>query len=64
MLKDRNFFIATTTMFVLGFVLYSSTMRLPVFLQTLMGYTAMKSGLVLSPGGFAVIALMPAVGSW
>jgi DHA2 family multidrug resistance protein len=50
-------------MFVLGFVLYASTMLLPIFLQTLMGYDALTSGLVLSPGGFAVILLMPLVGT-
>ena len=51
MLKDRNFMLATFTMFMLGFVLYGSTVLLPLMLQTLMGYTAMLSGLVLSPGG-------------
>ena len=62
MLKDRNFCLSTGTMFVLGFVLYASTMLLPLFLQTLLGYTAMQSGLVLSPGGMAIIVLMPIVG--
>jgi DHA2 family multidrug resistance protein len=62
LLRDRNFSMATGTMFVLGFVLYGSTMLLPIFLQTLMGYTALLSGLVLSPGGVAVILLMPLVG--
>ena len=51
LLKERNFPISTVTMFMLGFVLYGSTMLLPLFLQTLLGYTAMLSGLVLSPGG-------------
>jgi DHA2 family multidrug resistance protein len=61
MLKERNFFLATFTMFMLGFVLYGSTMLLPIFLQTLMGYTAMLSGLVLSPGGFVVLLMLPLV---
>ena len=30
---------------------------LPLFLQTLLGYTAMLSGLVLSPGGLVVVRL-------
>jgi DHA2 family multidrug resistance protein len=62
MLKDRNFALSTLTMFLLGFVLYASTMLLPVFVKTLLGYTAMQSGLVLSPGGLAIIVLMPVVG--
>ena len=62
LLRDRNFAISTVTMFLLGFVLYGSTMLLPVFLQTLLGYTALRSGMVMSPGGIAVLLLMPLVG--
>ncbi|HTQ55243.1 MAG TPA: DHA2 family efflux MFS transporter permease subunit [Bryobacteraceae bacterium] len=62
MLQNRNFAISTATMFLLGFVLYGSTMLLPVFLQTLLGYTAMRSGLVLSPGGLVIAFSMPLVG--
>jgi DHA2 family multidrug resistance protein len=62
LLKERNFLIATMTMFMLGVVLYGSTALLPIFLQTLLGYTALLSGLVLSPGGFLVIILLPVVG--
>jgi DHA2 family multidrug resistance protein len=35
---------------------------LPLFLQTLLGYTAMLSGMVLSPGGIAICICMPFVG--
>ena len=62
LLKERNFLIATLTMFMLGVVLYGSTALLPIFLQTLLGYTALLSGLVLSPGGILVIFLLPVVG--
>jgi MFS transporter, DHA2 family, multidrug resistance protein len=62
MLKDRNFAIATGAMFLLGFVLYSSTAMLPIYLQTLMGYNATTSGEVISPGGIAIILMMPLVG--
>jgi len=61
-LKDRNYMLATVSMLVLGFVLYGSTALLPLFLQTLLGYTAMLSGLVLSPGGLVVLLCMPLVG--
>lgn len=61
-LKERNFTLATASMLVLGFVLYGSTTLLPLLLQTLLGYTAMLSGLVLSPGGVAICVLMPVVG--
>jgi DHA2 family multidrug resistance protein len=62
LLKDRNFCVATCTMFLVGFVLYGSTMLLPIFLQTMLGYTALLSGLALSPGGVVVLILMPLVG--
>ena len=62
LLKNRNFLLATVTMFLLGFVLYGSTALLPIFLQTLLGYTALLSGLVLSPGGIVVVIMLPLVG--
>jgi DHA2 family multidrug resistance protein len=62
MLKDRNFLVATFTMFMLGFVLYGSTVLLPLMLQTLMGYTALLSGLVLSPGSLFTLLALPLVG--
>ena len=61
-LKERNYMLCTVSMLVLGFVLYGSTALLPLFLQTLLGYTALLSGLVLSPGGIAICLLMPLVG--
>jgi DHA2 family multidrug resistance protein len=61
-LKERNFALATASMLVLGFVLYGSTALLPLFLQTLLGYTAMLSGMVLSPGGIVICVAMPLVG--
>jgi len=61
-LKERNFTLATLSMLVLGFVLYGSTALLPLFLQTLLGYTAMLSGMVLSPGGIVICFCMPFVG--
>jgi len=61
-LKERNYMLATVSMLVLGFVLYASTALLPLFLQTLLGYTAMLAGMVLSPGGIVVLFCMPLVG--
>ena len=61
-LKERNFTLATLSMLVLGFVLYGSTTLLPLLLQTLLGYTALLSGLVLSPGGLVICVCMPIIG--
>ena len=40
LLKDRDFALSTVNMFALGFVLYGSTTAMPLFLQSLLGYTA------------------------
>jgi len=62
MLRDRNFAISTLAMFFLGFVMYSSTVLIPQFLQQLMGYTAELAGSALSPGGAVIMMMMPVVG--
>jgi DHA2 family multidrug resistance protein len=62
LLKERNFAVAVFTMYILGFVLYGTTVLLPILLQTLLGYTAMQSGLVLLPGGALMMLAMPFVG--
>jgi DHA2 family multidrug resistance protein len=63
LLSARNFGVGNLLMFMLGFVLLGSTALLPLFVQTLLGYTATDAGLVISPGGFAIMALMPVVGA-
>jgi DHA2 family multidrug resistance protein len=60
--RDRTFGISNLLMFMLGFALLGSTLLLPLFSQTLLGYTAQQAGLALMPGGFAIILLLPLVG--
>ena len=62
LLKDKNFFAANVVMFVVGFILYTTTSLLPQLVQSLLGYTATIAGLVITPGGFALMVLMPLVG--
>ena len=62
LLRDRGFAAANILMFMLGALLLGSTALLPLFMQSLLGYTAMDAGLVLSPGGLVIMALMPIVG--
>lgn len=61
-LKDRTFSAGTFLMTMLGFVLYSSLVLLPIFLQTLLGYPALQAGLALSPRGLGSMAMMPVAG--
>jgi MFS transporter, DHA2 family, multidrug resistance protein len=60
--KNRNYATSNILMFLLGCVLLGSTVLIPQFLQTLMGYTAQSAGEVLTPGGFAILLLLPMVG--
>jgi len=60
--KNRTFGISFLLMFVLGFALFGTTVLIPQFTQTLLGYTAERAGLAISPGGFTVMLMMPLVG--
>lgn len=61
-LKDRNFRSCTLIIFCAFGVLYANTTSLPGLLQSLFGYDATTSGLVLSPAGIFAIAMLFMVG--
>ena len=63
LLKNRNFGTAVFFSFILGIVLFGSTVLIPQFLQTSLGYTAERAGMALSPGGIALIFMMPVAGA-
>jgi MFS transporter, DHA2 family, multidrug resistance protein len=60
----KSFNVATTNLMflMLGAALFSSTVLMPQLLQTLMGYTAQKAGMVLSAGALVVLVVLPMVG--
>ena len=60
--RDRSFAIGNSMMFMLGFILLGTTLLLPLFTQTMLGYTAEKAGLALMPGGLVILSSMPLVG--
>jgi MFS transporter, DHA2 family, multidrug resistance protein len=60
--KNLNFLGANFMMFVLGLIYFSSLVVMPQFLQTLLGYTAETSGLVLSGGSAVLLLTMPLIG--
>jgi DHA2 family multidrug resistance protein len=62
LLGERNLGMSSLIMLLFGSTLYGSTMLLPLFMQTLLGYTALLSGLAISPGGIVIFLLMPLVG--
>ena len=60
--RSFNFATANLMMFVLGILLFAGLVMMPQFLQTLVGYTSQIAGLAISPGGLALLLLMPIVG--
>ncbi len=60
--KDRNFAMGCVLIGAMGMILYASAVLIPQFSQQQLGYTALLSGLILSPGGVVVIILIPIVG--
>ena len=62
LLKNRNFGTAVGFQFVLGMVLFSTTVLIPQFLQGLMGYTAERAGMALSAGALVLMVMMPVAG--
>jgi DHA2 family multidrug resistance protein len=61
-LKNRNFATGVGLITLVGLVLYGTTAAIPIYLQTLMGYTALESGMTLSPRGLAAFATTIVVG--
>jgi DHA2 family multidrug resistance protein len=59
---NRDFAVGTTVAVLYGFTLYGVTALLPLFLQTLLGYSALDSGLAVSPRGIGSIVSMVLVG--
>ncbi len=60
--RDRTFSLGTSIMFLFGFVLYSSLTLVPLYVQTLLQYSATDAGVVISPRGLAVMATMGIAG--
>ena len=62
MFKNFNFAGACLMLFMLGILLFSSLVLMPLFLQTLLGYTSELAGLALSAGGLLLLLETPFVG--
>ena len=62
LLRNRNFGTAVFLQLILGMVLFGSTVLIPQYLQNLLGYSAERAGMVLSPGGFMLMFMMIVAG--
>ncbi|HKV62577.1 MAG TPA: DHA2 family efflux MFS transporter permease subunit [Candidatus Acidoferrum sp.] len=62
MFKNFNFASSNLMFFMFGVMLFSSLVLMPLFLQTLVGYTSELAGFALSAGGLVVLFEMPLMG--
>jgi DHA2 family multidrug resistance protein len=62
-LKDGNLRIGTVMCFILGFGLYGSTLIIPIYTQSVLGWTATDAGLLLIPGSITTALMMPFIGT-
>jgi len=60
--KNLNFATSSVMMFMVGAASFSTTVLMPQFLQSLMGYTAQSAGMVLSAAAVVLLIELPLVG--
>ena len=61
--RNISFSTGNLVMFMGFFNLFASIVLLPIYLQTLMGYTSFLAGFVLGPGGIATLISLPIAGA-
>lgn len=60
--RDKNFLFGNLVMFFTFINLFGSIILLPIYVQSLMGYTAFLAGLVLGPAGVIQLLAFPISG--
>jgi MFS transporter, DHA2 family, multidrug resistance protein len=60
--RDRNFALGCLLIGLFGGVIYGVVTLLPLFYQTLLGYSAASAGWAVSPRGIGAICIMPIIG--
>lgn len=61
-LKNGNLRIGTAMSFILGFGLYGSTFIVPLYTQSILGWTALQSGALMIPAALTTAFMMPIIG--
>lgn len=61
-LKNGNLRIGTLMSFVLGFGLYGSTFIVPLYTQSILGWTALQAGALMIPATLTTAFMMPFIG--
>ena len=61
-LKNGNLRIGTILSFIMGFGLYGSTFIIPLYTQSILGWTATQAGLLFVPAALTTAFMMPLIG--
>jgi DHA2 family multidrug resistance protein len=61
-LKNGNLRIGTIMSFILGFGLYGSTFIVPLYTQSILGWTALQAGALMIPAALTTAVMMPFIG--
>lgn len=61
-LSNGNLRVGTIMSFILGFGLYGSTFIIPLYTQSILGWTATQAGLLFVPAALTTAVMMPIIG--
>lgn len=61
-LRNGNLRLGTIMSFILGFGLYGSTFIVPLYTQSILGWTALESGALMIPAAITTAVMMPIIG--
>ncbi len=61
-LKNGNLRVGTILSFIMGFGLYGSTFIIPLYTQTILGWTAQQAGMLMIPAALTTAFMMPFIG--
>ena len=62
-LKNNNLRVGTILSFIMGFGLYGSTFIIPLYTQSILGWTAQQAGMLMVPAALTTAFMMPIIGN-
>ncbi len=62
-LKNGNLRVGTVLSFIMGFGLYGSTFIIPLYVQSILGWTAQQAGMLMVPAALTTAVMMPIIGN-
>jgi DHA2 family multidrug resistance protein len=62
-LKNGNLRVGTILSFIMGFGLYGSTFIIPLYTQSILGWTAFQAGMLMVPAALTTAFMMPIIGN-